>query len=67
MLAETMNEKMAYRDGERDMVAMHHELVADFAGRTERITSSLLDFGIAWVQYRLFGRTFTYPGGSNED
>jgi saccharopine dehydrogenase-like NADP-dependent oxidoreductase len=38
--------KMSYQPKERDMIAMHHDFVADHGDRMERITSSLVDFGI---------------------
>ncbi|MFC1705566.1 saccharopine dehydrogenase C-terminal domain-containing protein [Planctomycetota bacterium] len=40
-------EKMPLAEGERDMVVMHHEFVAEFAsGKRERITSTLVNYGI---------------------
>lgn len=45
-LAELMNEKMAYAAGERDMVVLQHQFTAVFPGATERITSTLIDYGI---------------------
>jgi saccharopine dehydrogenase-like NADP-dependent oxidoreductase len=39
-------EKMALGKGERDMIIMHHEFIAEFPDRKEYITSTLLDFGI---------------------
>jgi saccharopine dehydrogenase (NADP+, L-glutamate forming) len=46
LLSETMQSKMIYRAGERDMLVMHHEFIADYGHRQERITSSLVDYGI---------------------
>jgi saccharopine dehydrogenase (NADP+, L-glutamate forming) len=46
LLADAMASKMTYREGERDMLVMHHELVADYGSRRERITSTLIDFGV---------------------
>jgi hypothetical protein len=37
---------MSYAEGEQDMIAMHHDFVADHGDRQERITSTLVDFGI---------------------
>jgi len=46
ILAARMNEKMAYRRGERDMIVLVHKFVAKFKdGRTERISSTLIDYG----------------------
>jgi saccharopine dehydrogenase-like NADP-dependent oxidoreductase len=38
-------EKLQYEPGERDMIAMHHKFEAEFPDRTEKITSTLVDFG----------------------
>ncbi len=37
---------MPYEEGERDMLVMHHEFVAEYPDRKEAITSTMLDFGI---------------------
>jgi len=40
-------EKMAIGGDERDMIVMHHEFVAEFpGGKTEYLTSTLVDYGI---------------------
>jgi saccharopine dehydrogenase-like NADP-dependent oxidoreductase len=39
-------EKLQYGAGERDMLVMRHTFVAEFADKTETLTSSLVDFGI---------------------
>jgi len=39
-------EKMAYGATERDMIVLFHEFVAEYPGRREKITSTLVDFGI---------------------
>lgn len=42
-----MLKKLSMKPGDKDMVVMHHEFVADFAGgKSERITSTLLDYGV---------------------
>ena len=46
VLADQMLAKMPYREGERDMVVLVHEFVAAYPDREERITATLLDFGI---------------------
>ena len=48
VMAARMVEKMSYAEGERDMLVMHHEFIADYPakGKSEKITSTLLDFGI---------------------
>jgi saccharopine dehydrogenase-like NADP-dependent oxidoreductase len=45
-LAEIMSDRMGYGPGERDMVVLRHDFEATFPDRLERITSSLVDFGI---------------------
>ncbi|MBC8376959.1 MAG: saccharopine dehydrogenase NADP-binding domain-containing protein [FCB group bacterium] len=46
LLAEIMNDKMAYGEGERDMVALQHRFKATFSDHKEEITSTLFDYGI---------------------
>jgi saccharopine dehydrogenase (NADP+, L-glutamate forming) len=46
VLASRMLEKMQYAPGERDMLVMQHEFVVEYEDRTERITSTLIDYGI---------------------
>jgi saccharopine dehydrogenase (NADP+, L-glutamate forming) len=46
ILAARMNEKMAYKKGERDMIVLVHQFVARFPnGKEEKISSTLIDFG----------------------
>jgi saccharopine dehydrogenase (NADP+, L-glutamate forming) len=46
ILAARMLDKMAYQPGERDMLIMQHEFVAEYPDRQEEITSTMIDFGI---------------------
>jgi saccharopine dehydrogenase-like NADP-dependent oxidoreductase len=46
ILAARMESKMAYRPGERDMIAMQHEFVAEYPDRKEAITATMIDYGI---------------------
>jgi len=46
VLASRMLEKMQYEPGERDMLVMQHEFVVEHADRTEKITSTMIDYGI---------------------
>ena len=39
-------EKLEYKPGERDMLVMHHEFVAEFTNKKQHITSTMIDFGI---------------------
>jgi len=47
-LGELMLEKMPYEEGERDMIILHHEFLAEYPkeNRKEKIFSTLIDFGI---------------------
>jgi saccharopine dehydrogenase (NADP+, L-glutamate forming)/spermidine synthase len=46
VLAGRMLEKMQYAPGERDMLVMQHEFVAKYPDRTEKTTSTMIDYGI---------------------
>ncbi len=46
ILTARMLQKMSYGEGERDMLVLQHTFVAEFADRTEHITSTMIDFGI---------------------
>ncbi|MCD6162216.1 MAG: saccharopine dehydrogenase NADP-binding domain-containing protein [candidate division Zixibacteria bacterium] len=40
-------EKMPYKDGERDMIILYHNFIAEYPnGKKEEITSTLIDYGI---------------------
>ena len=46
-LTVLMEKKMAYKPGERDMIVLQHDFIAEYpGGRKEAITSLLLDYGI---------------------
>lgn len=46
-LAALMIEKLAYAGGERDMIILQHEFLARTeSGRSERIVSTLIDYGV---------------------
>ena len=46
-LAALMIEKLQYAEGERDMIVLQHEFLAQSeSGRNERIVSTLIDYGI---------------------
>ncbi|TFF86893.1 saccharopine dehydrogenase, partial [Candidatus Thorarchaeota archaeon] len=47
-LCHPFEEKLKYNPGERDMIVMHHELIAEYPddGGRKRITSTLIDYGI---------------------
>ncbi|MFH1143771.1 MAG: saccharopine dehydrogenase C-terminal domain-containing protein [Candidatus Eisenbacteria bacterium] len=46
VMVARMLEKLSYRPGERDMLVLHHQFGAEFPGRREHITSTMVDFGI---------------------
>jgi saccharopine dehydrogenase-like NADP-dependent oxidoreductase len=46
ILTARMLELMSYAPGERDMLVLKHEFLAVYADRNEKITSTLVDFGI---------------------
>ncbi len=46
VLAARMLEKMQYAPGQRDLLVMQHEFLAQYTNRRERITSTLIDYGI---------------------
>ena len=46
LLANRLLEKLQYEEGERDMIVLHHEFIADYPKEKEKITSTLIDFGI---------------------
>jgi saccharopine dehydrogenase (NADP+, L-glutamate forming) len=46
VLVARMLAKMQYAVGERDMLVMQHEFVAQYPGRREKITATMIDYGI---------------------
>ena len=46
ILTKRMLQKMSYAEGERDMLVLQHTFVAEFPDKIERITSTMIDFGI---------------------
>jgi saccharopine dehydrogenase-like NADP-dependent oxidoreductase len=46
ILTARMLDKMSYEENERDMLVLQHTFVADYPDRRERITSTMVDFGI---------------------
>ena len=46
VLAAVMLPRMQYAPGERDMLVMQHQFVAQYPDRRERITATLVDYGI---------------------
>ncbi|MBC7249752.1 MAG: saccharopine dehydrogenase NADP-binding domain-containing protein [Anaerolineae bacterium] len=48
ILTARMLEKMQYAPGERDMLILRHEFIAEYPDHRERITSTMIDFGIPY-------------------
>jgi len=46
ILTARMLDKMSYATGERDMLVLQHTFVAEYPDRREKITSTMVDFGI---------------------
>lgn len=46
VLCHLFEEKLQYASGERDMIVMHHEFIAEYRDKKEKITSTLIDYGI---------------------
>ncbi len=44
--ADLMQKKMSYKENERDMIILHHDIMAEFPKGLEHITSTLIDYGI---------------------
>jgi saccharopine dehydrogenase (NADP+, L-glutamate forming) len=48
VLVAHMLAKMQYAKGERDMLVMQHEFVAHYSDRREKITATMVDYGIPY-------------------
>ncbi|TET34029.1 MAG: saccharopine dehydrogenase [Planctomycetota bacterium] len=46
VMEKLMNARMQYAEGERDMLVMKHEFIAEYPDRKVLITSTLIDYGI---------------------
>lgn len=48
IFANRLLERLQYEEGERDMIVLHHEFIAEYPKdkKKEKITSTLIDFGI---------------------
>lgn len=53
-------EKMSYAEGERDMIVLYHEFIAEYPDKREKITSTLVDFGIPHGESSM-ARTVSLP------
>ncbi len=46
VLADVMLRKMSYKEGERDMIVLTHDFIAELPDGNKHITSTLIDYGI---------------------
>ena len=46
VLTAIMLDKMSYKEGERDLLVLHHKFVAEYPNKTQNITSTMIDYGI---------------------
>ena len=46
VLTAIMLDKMSYEEGERDLLVLHHQFVAEYPNKTQKITSTMIDYGI---------------------
>ncbi len=44
-LSSLMQQKMQYAPGQRDMIVLHHDFVARYPDRSDRLTTTLIDYG----------------------
>jgi len=60
-LSELLQEKLFYKDGEKDMLVLKHRfIVSDKDGKQEEITSTLIDYGIPYGDTSM-ARTVSLP------
>lgn len=45
-LCHLFEQKLQYAPGERDMLVMHHEFIAEYKDKKQKITSTLIDYGV---------------------
>ncbi|PIP14114.1 MAG: saccharopine dehydrogenase [bacterium (Candidatus Stahlbacteria) CG08_land_8_20_14_0_20_40_26] len=48
ILANKLNEKLQYEEGERDMIILRHEFDIEYRSQGEKIISTLVDYGIPY-------------------
>jgi len=59
-LCNLFEDKMQYAPGERDMLVMHHEFIVEYPDKKQKITSTLIDYGIANGDSSM-SRTVAFP------
>jgi len=60
VLSHRLQEKLQYAPGERDLIVLHHQFVADYGDRKQTITSTMVDEGIP-NGHSAMARTVTLP------
>ncbi|MFW9926627.1 MAG: saccharopine dehydrogenase C-terminal domain-containing protein [Candidatus Thorarchaeota archaeon] len=45
-LCNLFEDKLQYAPGERDMIVMHHEFIIEYPNKKQKVTSTLIDYGI---------------------
>jgi len=45
-LCELFKQRLVYKKGERDMLVMRHDFVAEYPDRTEHLSSTMVDYGV---------------------
>ena len=65
-VGELMFEKLAFAPGERDMIVLHHDFVAEVDGGKEKITSTMVDYGIPGGDTAV-SRTVSLPAAVGTD
>lgn len=60
VMTQRFLEKMPYREGERDMLVLYHDFLAEWPDHQKRITSTMVDFGIPYGDSSM-ARTVSLP------
>ncbi len=48
VLCKIFSHKLNYDEGERDLLVLHHEFVAEYGEKKQKITSTMIDYGIPY-------------------
>ncbi len=60
LLLDLLIDKISLKEDELDMIVMHHEFIIDYKTKKEKITSTLIDYGIP-KGYSAMARTVSLP------
>ena len=63
LMTELIKRKMPLPEGKRDMVILHHEIIADYGAdkKKEKITSTLVEFGNPNAKFTAIAKTVGAP------